>query len=520
MASELRLLTIDAHDPELLSRFWGGVLGREVVPAVSGGRSLVPNVENEFRIHFQPSEEPKRGPNQMHFDLTSAYPEQQDETVARALELGARQLDVGQRPEEGHVVLADPEGNEFCVLPAGNRFTEGCGTIGTLSSDGTHAVGVFWSAALGWLLVWDQDEETAIQSPRGGSKIAWGGPPVAPKLGKGRSTSTWSRRTEPTSRARSPGSPGSGRAASTSGRGTCPGSFWPTPTATSSASSRRPSRVERPRHADGRVEGSACRGHSTSSGAGRRRVGRGHDTEDRVELVRGARAEEHDEARREAGPGPRVRGAPAVATRSAACVEGRARCREPSYAGWRWANSRASGTRKAVVRPGPAGEQERPRARYRDEGVGAGDSGQGADPLEEPSWSSTGAVCDQLLLGDAPEHLGPRSLAVRGACRRETVGQATPRVRPTGAAGVACRWKRGARRSSREPVEGGRGDAVPSGLATFARWGRRTRREVGPGPVEQLAGDDVVGLALGDEDRQVGEPAGSVGTPASKGRVP
>jgi predicted enzyme related to lactoylglutathione lyase len=122
----------------------------------------------------------------MHFDLNSESDEDQAETVARALELGARHIDVGQLPEEGHVVLADPEGNEFCVLPGGNRFTDGCGTIGALSSDGTHEVGVFWSAALGWPLVWDQDEETAIQSPLGGSKITWGGPPVAPKLGKGR----------------------------------------------------------------------------------------------------------------------------------------------------------------------------------------------------------------------------------------------------------------------------------------------------------------------------------------------
>ena len=157
-----------------------------MVPAVSGGRSLLPNEDTEFRIHLQPIDEPRRGPNRMHVDLTSAYPEQQGETVERALRLGARHLDVGQLPEEGHVVLADPEGNEFCVLPAGNGFTEGCGTIGAVSSDGTHAVGVFWSAALGWPLVWDQDEETAIQSPLGGSKIAWGGPPVAPKLGKGR----------------------------------------------------------------------------------------------------------------------------------------------------------------------------------------------------------------------------------------------------------------------------------------------------------------------------------------------
>ena len=55
------------------------------------------------------------GQNQMHFHLTSTSPEDQQQTVARALGLGARHIDIGQRPEEGHVVLADPEGNEFCV---------------------------------------------------------------------------------------------------------------------------------------------------------------------------------------------------------------------------------------------------------------------------------------------------------------------------------------------------------------------------------------------------------------------
>lgn len=43
-----------------------------------------------------------------------------------------------------------------------------------------------WSKALGWPLVWDQDEETAIQSPHGGTKITWGGPPVAPQTGTNR----------------------------------------------------------------------------------------------------------------------------------------------------------------------------------------------------------------------------------------------------------------------------------------------------------------------------------------------
>ena len=81
---------------------------------------------------------------------------------------------------------ADPEGNEFCVIEPGNNFLAGCGFIGALSSDGLQEVGYFWSEALGWPLVWDQDEETAIQSPRGGTKVTWGGPPVAPKAGKNR----------------------------------------------------------------------------------------------------------------------------------------------------------------------------------------------------------------------------------------------------------------------------------------------------------------------------------------------
>jgi hypothetical protein len=106
--------------------------------------------------------------------------------VARALDLGARHLDVGQRPEEEHVVLADPEGNEFCVIEPGNAFLADCGRLGALACDGSRAVGYFWSGALGWPLVWDQDEETAIRSPHGGPKVTWGGPPVQPRRGRDR----------------------------------------------------------------------------------------------------------------------------------------------------------------------------------------------------------------------------------------------------------------------------------------------------------------------------------------------
>lgn len=186
MSCRLDALCFDAHDPGHLARFWAGVLDREMADDPRAGFALVPNDDTDFRIRFRPSQEQKTGQNQAHFDLTSTSPEDQQRTVARALELGAQHIDIGQLPEEGHVVLADPDGNEFCVIEPGNAFLADCGFIGALASDGTQEVGYFWSTALDWPLVWDQDQETAIQSPYGGAKITWGGPPVAPKSGKNR----------------------------------------------------------------------------------------------------------------------------------------------------------------------------------------------------------------------------------------------------------------------------------------------------------------------------------------------
>jgi catechol 2,3-dioxygenase-like lactoylglutathione lyase family enzyme len=186
MTAQLFSLTFDASNPMGQARFWGTLLDREVVEHPRDGVLVAPSDETQIRLRFVPDEEQKSFPNKIHFDMTSESFDHMRETVRRALDLGARHIDVGQRPEEGHVVLADPDGNEFCVLPPGNNFTAGCGFIGALSCDGSQEVGYFWSEALGWPLVWDQDEETAIQSPRGGSKIAWGGTPLDPKPAKNR----------------------------------------------------------------------------------------------------------------------------------------------------------------------------------------------------------------------------------------------------------------------------------------------------------------------------------------------
>ncbi|MGW6007383.1 VOC family protein [Streptomyces sp. NPDC055210] len=183
---QLFALCFDAREPENLARFWSRFLGWETVDDPQDGIVLLPSDDTGFRLRFLPSQEQKAGQNRMHFDLTSTSLEDQQRTVDRALALGAQHIDIGQLPEEEHVVLADPEGNEFCVIEPGNNFLADCGFIGALACDGSQEVGYFWSKALGWPLVWDQDQETAIRSPHGGPKVTWGGPPLAPRTGRDR----------------------------------------------------------------------------------------------------------------------------------------------------------------------------------------------------------------------------------------------------------------------------------------------------------------------------------------------
>ena len=185
MSCHVDALAVGAHDPAALARFWAGLLGRETVDGPHGV-DLPAGEDPGLRLRFLPTTQPRAGRNRMHLDLTSATPGDQRATVERALALGGGHLDVGQRPEEGHVVLADPEGNEFCVIEAGNRFLAGCGPVGAVACDGTRDVGLFWAGALDWPLVWDEGEETAVQSPRGGPKITWGGPPLPPKTARNR----------------------------------------------------------------------------------------------------------------------------------------------------------------------------------------------------------------------------------------------------------------------------------------------------------------------------------------------
>jgi hypothetical protein len=108
-------------------------------------------------------------------------------SVGELLEIGARNIDIGQNSTDTHVVLADLDNNEFCVIEPNNQYFASCPRLGAVNCDGSKALGYFFSAALGWPLVWDLDDETAIQAPDGtGPKIQWNGPSLSAKLEKER----------------------------------------------------------------------------------------------------------------------------------------------------------------------------------------------------------------------------------------------------------------------------------------------------------------------------------------------
>src|ERR1700712_1709006 len=179
MSSRLLAVTFDAQDPAALATFWGSLLRRQTVDEASG--VLLPAQDTQVGLRFVAAPTEKVGPNRLHLHLTSSSLGDQQQIVATALSLGGRHLDVGQVADEGHVVLEDPGGNEFCVIEPGNNFLAGCGQLGEVSCEGGRDVGLFWRDALGWPLVWDQDEETAVQSPAGGTKLSWGGEPLSPR---------------------------------------------------------------------------------------------------------------------------------------------------------------------------------------------------------------------------------------------------------------------------------------------------------------------------------------------------
>jgi hypothetical protein len=114
--SRIAQLTIDVENVAVMSEFWSLALGYRAVPDEGRSVHLVPpdDAGSDLpTIWLQPVPSFKTGKNRCHPDLEAADPAGE---VERLIALGAKRIDIGQTGDEGFVVLADPEGNEFCVL--------------------------------------------------------------------------------------------------------------------------------------------------------------------------------------------------------------------------------------------------------------------------------------------------------------------------------------------------------------------------------------------------------------------
>jgi predicted enzyme related to lactoylglutathione lyase len=113
MASRLYHLTIDSHDPASLARFWATALGQRVLLDTPDEVIVGANEYAYPGLCFVRVPGRKTVKNRLHIDLVS---DDMAAEAGRLIALGARPADVGQPRDGGWVVLADPEGNEFCVL--------------------------------------------------------------------------------------------------------------------------------------------------------------------------------------------------------------------------------------------------------------------------------------------------------------------------------------------------------------------------------------------------------------------
>lgn len=114
MSSKIYSVTIDCNEPRRLAGFWKEILAYEITYDSDEEVVIEAKEGPGSPLLFIKVPDAKVVKNRIHLDLN---PENQDAEVARALELGATKVDIGQG-DETWVVLADPEGNEFCILTA------------------------------------------------------------------------------------------------------------------------------------------------------------------------------------------------------------------------------------------------------------------------------------------------------------------------------------------------------------------------------------------------------------------
>jgi len=172
LPTRLVQVVVDAADPGRLARFWAAALGWEIAAEEAGEVDVEPAGFSypdpaALPLVFLRVPEPKAVKNRLHLDLASESAAHQAATVERLLGLGAVPADIGQG-DVPWTVLADPEGNEFCVLDPRPVYL-GTGPVASVVADYADpvAAGRFWAQAAGWVPASSSQEWVSLRSPAG-----------------------------------------------------------------------------------------------------------------------------------------------------------------------------------------------------------------------------------------------------------------------------------------------------------------------------------------------------------------
>src|SRR4051812_15888712 len=173
MPTRLLSVVIDALDVDSQARWWSEALGWPITFVSEDGEEMIVEPESNDDpeavpyLEFVSVPEAKSVKNRIHLDLGCDSPEHQAEIVERLLVAGATRADIGQG-DVPWVVLADPEGNEFCVLEDRDHH-RGRGPLASIVVDAENpaAAARFWSEAAGWPIGYDAHGVVSLHHPYG-----------------------------------------------------------------------------------------------------------------------------------------------------------------------------------------------------------------------------------------------------------------------------------------------------------------------------------------------------------------
>ncbi|MEV6555296.1 VOC family protein [Nocardia sp. NPDC051756] len=169
MSTRLACVVFDADRPRFIADFWAELLGWGVtIDRPEEVDVAAPDPDGaEVALAFLPAARAKHGKNRIHLDLASRSIDHQRVQVDRALSLGARRIDIGQGAVPW-VVLADPEGNEFCVLEPREEYVD-TGAVAAIVMDTRDPLRLaeFWAAASGWPVTHGGEQVAGLRSATG-----------------------------------------------------------------------------------------------------------------------------------------------------------------------------------------------------------------------------------------------------------------------------------------------------------------------------------------------------------------